>query len=106
MRMIDADELLILIDNHDNMVLEDVNSSCLKDVYKMAHVHIKDLIKMMPTVEGTPEIKVGKWMRYGEDGNPNTEDTVFWQCSECMETYTGRTTRIPNFCPNCGSEMR
>ena len=52
------------------------------------------------------ERKTGKWMRYGEDGNPNTEDTVFWQCSECMETYTGRTTRISNYCPNCGADMR
>lgn len=59
-----------------------------------------------PTAPTIEERKKGKWLRYGEDGNPNTEDTVFWQCSECMETYTGRTTRIPNFCPNCGSEMR
>lgn len=53
-----------------------------------------------------PERKRGKWLRYGEDGNPNEDDTVFWQCDQCLETYTGRTTRIPNFCPNCGADMR
>lgn len=34
------------------------------------------------------------------------EDTVFWQCDQCLEQYTGRTKRIPNFCPNCGADMR
>lgn len=53
-----------------------------------------------------PERKNGHWLRYGEDGYPNNEDTVFWQCDQCLEQYTGRTNRIPNFCPNCGANMR
>ena len=53
-----------------------------------------------------PERKKGRWLRYGEDGYPNNEDTVFWQCDQCLEQYTGRTKRIPNFCPNCGADMR
>lgn len=48
----------------------------------------------------------GKWLRYGEDGNPNETDTVFWQCDQCLESYTGRAKKIPNFCPNCGADMR
>ena len=52
-----------------------------------------------------PERKNGHWLRYGEDGYPNNEDTVFWQCNQCLEQYTGRTKRIPNFCPNCGAKM-
>lgn len=61
----------------------------------------ENFLKMKPL-----EPRKGKWMRYGEDGNPNEEDTVFWQCDQCLETYTGRTTRIPNYCPNCGVYMK
>ena len=53
-----------------------------------------------------PERKKGEWLRYGEDGYPNNEDTVFWQCDQCLEQYTGRAKKIPNFCPNCGADMR
>lgn len=105
MRMIDADELLMLIDNHDNMVLEDVNSSCLKDVYKMAHVHIKDLIGMMPTIE---ERKTGKW----EEREVLSEKVIDeWQSARC--SVCGRYHTTPymyyfdsfSFCPNCGAQM-
>ena len=61
---------------------------------------ICDRIKRLPSAE-----RKGKWLRYGEDGYPNEEDTVFWQCDQCLEKYTGRTTRIPNYCPNCGARM-
>ena len=87
MRMISADDLLMLIDDHDNMVLKNVNSSCLKDVYKMAHVHIKDLIKMMPIIEQ----KTGIWIR-SERG---------YTCNQCGKTHLLRTA----YCPSCGAEM-
>lgn len=61
-------------------------------------------IDALPSV--TPKQKKGKWLRYGEDGYPNNEDTVFWQCDQCLEQYTGRAKKIPNFCPNCGADMR
>ena len=51
------------------------------------------------------EVVHGEWLRYGEDGYPNTVDTVAWQCDQCLETYYGRTTRVPNYCPNCGAKM-
>ena len=68
--------------------------------YEQALSEIREML------ESEPERKKGKWLRFGEDGNPNEDDTVFWQCDQCLETYTGRTTRIPNFCPNCGADMR
>ena len=52
-----------------------------------------------------PEPKKGKWLRYGEDGYLNSVDTVHWQCDQCLESYFGRTKRIPNYCPNCGAKM-
>lgn len=67
------------------------------------NVHYEDL-QNLPTADVRENI-TGKWLRYGEDGEPNEVDTVFWQCSECLEKYIGRTTRIPNFCPNCGAKM-
>ena len=63
----------------------------------------EDIIVALPSAQ--PERKNGHWLRYGEDGYPNNEDTVFWQCNQCLEQYTGRTKRIPNFCPNCGAKM-
>lgn len=51
------------------------------------------------------EVKHGEWLRYGEDGNPNSIDTCIWQCDKCLETYYGRTERIPNYCPHCGAKM-
>lgn len=109
MRMIDADDLLMLIDDHDNMVLEDVKSSCLKDVYKMAHVHIKDLIGMMPTVER----KTGKWEEieviadaYDISGVKTWASKM--KCDQCGFTtiaIEGRFSQY-NFCPNCGADMR
>ena len=63
----------------------------------------ENVLREQPTVE---ERKNGHWLRYGEDGYPNNEDTVFWQCDQCLEQYTGRTKRIPNFCPSCGADMR
>ena len=48
-----------------------------------------------------PERKMGKWERhYCEDGNPDG-----WQCDKCKEWYYFGQT-LPNFCPNCGADMR
>ena len=48
-----------------------------------------------------PERKMGKWERhYCEDGNPDG-----WRCDKCDEWYYFGQT-LPNFCPNCGADMR
>ena len=66
--------------------------------------HTIECLKALSSAQ--PERKKGQWLRYGEDGYPNNEDTVFWQCDQCLEQYTGRAKKIPNFCPNCGADMR
>lgn len=73
------------------------------EFWELNRNEIWKVIDEQPTVE---ERKKGRWLRYGEDGYPNNEDTVFWQCDQCLEQYTGRTKRIPNFCPHCGADMR
>lgn len=73
--------------------------------YELPNIAVsRENFEKMRPVES--ERKQGEWIRYGENGEPNDVDTVFWQCDQCLERYTGRTKRIPNFCPNCGADMR
>ena len=99
MRMIDADAL------KEEIVEAGQESTRYRigEFWELNRDEIWKVIDEQPTVE---ECKKGRWLRYGEDGYPNNEDTVFWQCDQCLEQYTGRTKRIPNFCPNCGADMR
>lgn len=92
-RLIDADALKAYIDTQEGRPF----------IGCTVGEALKIMVDEQPTVE---ERKKGRWLRYGEDGYPNNEDTVFWQCDQCLEQYTGRTKRIPNFCPNCGADMR
>ena len=86
-----------------NITVEMFRNASLEGVEDlMASGEMEDV--SLPSAQREP--KKGEWLRYGEDGYPNNEDTVFWQCDQCLEQYTGRTKRIPNFCPNCGADMR
>ena len=83
---------------HDDLELEpELESWVIRFLKDTADCYEKEYL--------TSAERKGKWLRYGEDGYPNEEDTVFWQCDQCLEQYTGRTTRIPNYCPNCGARM-
>ena len=93
MRLIDADALKTYIDAQEGRPF----------IGCTVGEALKIMVDEQITVE---EHGKGCWLRYGEDGYPNNEDTVFWQCDQCLEQYTGRTKRIPNFCPNCGADMR
>jgi hypothetical protein len=67
------------------------------DIYDgyIAPHYARKIVENLPSAH--PERKKGKWLNKG---------TVFWQCDQCVERYTGRTKKIPNFCPNCGADMR
>lgn len=59
-----------------------------------------EIIKNAPTVEAVPVVR-GKWIKgiYG------------WHCSECVESFGPELYyecgyKKPNFCPNCGVDMR
>lgn len=59
----------------------------------------KKNIENIPSAQ--PEHEKGEWIRhYCEDGNPDG-----WQCDQCAEWYYFGETK-PNFCPNCGADMR
>lgn len=67
--------------------------------FNTALVAVKCDLDKVPSV--TPERKTGKWERhYCEDGNPDG-----WRCDNCDEWYYFGQT-LPNFCPNCGADMR
>lgn len=91
MRLIDADRLLEP-----------------KRIEKYYHLKNGDVaiplidIKHAPTVE---ERKRGKWVR-NFDGNE-----WYWFCSNCKEEWYEEDLLMggndfPNFCPNCGADMR
>ena len=72
--------------------------------YALSADEVAKAVVDAPTIDAV-EVVHGSWMRYGEHGEPNSIDTCIWQCDKCLETYYGRTERIPNYCPNCGAKM-
>ena len=98
-KLIDRDALIASIPKTNVDIFENCrNCSTLCDW------QVRELIEHAELVDAV-EVVHGEWLRYGEDGNPNSIDTCIWQCDQCLETYYGRTTRIANYCPNCGAKM-
>ena len=68
---------------------------------RKAFESLEQLGNSEPLPSAQPEPKRGKWERhYCKDGNPDG-----WQCDKCKEWYYFGQT-LPNFCPNCGADMR
>ena len=58
---------------------------------------IKGIVDCMPTIEP----KQGHWV--GIDDEPYDD----WECDRCGEIVTDCGWDVlPNFCPNCGADMR
>ncbi len=57
--------------------------------------HIIDVIEYAPSIDIEP--KRGEWIEEHEDGHGVWVGT----CNLC-----GKTSRVSNFCPNCGADMR
>lgn len=100
MRLIDADELMIILQDHcgaNCMYTEqerqktDICDSCLLG-------DAKDYIDRMPTVKTKP-MNHGHWI-YREYGYPLAHN--FYACSVCGSS---RGLNIDNYCPHCGAKM-
>ena len=54
-----------------------------------------------------PKREKGEWIPIGydgfADGNPVYD---VWECSCCKEERYGDDESLPNFCPDCGADMR
>lgn len=86
-RLIDADALNL---DYEVEMADDWNTA-----HEMAN-----LIKYAPTVEARPVVH-GEWIK----------ETYGWSCSICNESYGAEMyyecgSKMPNFCPNCGADMR
>lgn len=83
-------------------ILKELNAESEKDYPSFRRVMEK--IKNAPPVE--PKRPKGEWIGEGDgyaDGGI-VYDT--WYCSECDHCEEGEELALPNFCPNCGADMR
>ena len=90
----------------DDLISREAALSCFHDwIDSRGDVHTADEIPEYDSIERLPSVQSerekGEWIRhYCEDGNSDG-----WQCDQCAEWYYFGETK-PNFCPNCGSDMR
>ena len=59
---------------------------------------VRESLSNMPSVES--ERKKGHWI--GIDDYPHET----WECDQCGCIYEEMPSWTPNFCPNCGADMR
>lgn len=71
---------------------------------------VLDVIKAVPSVQ--PDRKTGRWKIIMARHKYNGEYREMRQCSECHAAYFHYANQediedeIPNYCPNCGADMR
>lgn len=56
-------------------------------------------IKGLPSAD-VPDRKVGEWI--GIDDYPYES----WECDQCGCVYEEMPSWVPNYCPNCGAQMK
>lgn len=87
MRLIDADALQ---DHVQRKKQPTIASERHREGFNDAISRVKSMIHSAPTIDST---KSARWKGEGFGD---------YRCSLCDETVSGQ----PNFCPNCGAEMR
>lgn len=75
----------------------------LYDIFDDCPTIVEELHKVYDKILAIPSAeKHGKWMFVG-----NTHDIEpIWKCSECGENEFGSKSKLTNFCPNCGADMK
>lgn len=114
MKLIDADELKKEISKR---ISQKIKWTMEPDVYSFRADEIVEMIDSVPTVvkcgitsEGLPLVDLtprpqGKWYRTGQSFiNPNK--FINYGCSVCHYELDEHIREKPNFCPNCGADMR
>ena len=96
MRLIDADAL-----KRTKITLEDGCS-----IVDAARAIIR-AVELAPTIDPESLRPKGEWI--GEANGYADGELVYdvWYCSECnLDIGTDEPDLLPNFCPNCGADMR
>ena len=63
-------------------------------------------VRKLPSADVQP-VRHGHWVNIGTLNLMTNETRRARQCSLCKSSYTENTVdHIPNFCPNCGADMR
>lgn len=90
-----------------------IKKSVVKDVLESAYYGEATLGELLERIDDVEPEKVkpmvkGEWeiIPTDEDGNPlkNSDNEIYFSCSVCKKSVWER--RTPNFCPNCGADMR
>lgn len=64
--------------------------------YNTALCKMKTRIANVPAADVKPVIR-GEWIQYG---------TMKWYCSKCGRTIEREECSLPNFCEDCGANMK
>ena len=89
MRLIDADTILYWEDD--------------SGIKNMGYVR-KGQIDSMPTIEAKP-VKHGRWFKTGQSF-VHPDKFRNYVCSVCGFELDTQIRQEPNYCPNCGADMR
>lgn len=98
MKLINADELIELMQNHRRCIFGD---GLIEDHRRDEVDCCIEYVKRVPTVDAV-ERKRGRWIPIvkGERGYSAGD----FRCSVCGDPC--KCYHLTNFCPNCGAEMR
>lgn len=69
---------------------------------------MRDMVAKLPAIDPASLRPKGEWLGSGDGFDPEG-NMVFdmWECSECIYYIdTDEPDTLPNFCPNCGADMR
>lgn len=100
MRLIDVEALIEFIENRYEITWKNDYEGGIKD----ACTDILEKISKMPTIE--PERKKGNWIGIEREDKTLPGISECW-CSECFNyAPLMPNDEFPNFCPNCGTDMR
>ena len=92
MRLIDADKLSKELEEFTENLPPFKGSKVYEEIIKSVFWAVIQFINRTHTVEMRPK---GYWMGYGHD-----------VCSVCNRFFDSMDGSEPNFCPNCGADMR
>lgn len=105
-RYIDADKLIENFATATKKFMSDKYFSNVKDIANYILL-IRDIIIEQPTADVRENIK-GEWIAIADEiGDFRIMNRRWIKCNQCNEqTMIRLDAPLPNFCPNCGADMR